>query len=171
MSTRTLRACAIVLFVTTFATMGRAQVTVLRASLDGGQEVPPSGSLASGELAMSIDQSTNLFNLAVFVKGIALTDLTGSHIHLAPAGVNGPIIVDLDASQWFESGGAIGRTILEGSFPAANVAALLSEGTYINVHTTQFPGGEIRGQIVPEPSTVALLFSGLGVLALRRRNS
>jgi hypothetical protein len=43
----------------------------------------------------------------------------------------------------------------------------------MNVHTSVFPGGEIRGQLllIPEPSTAALLGLGAGAtaLALRRR--
>jgi hypothetical protein len=43
---------------------------------------------------------------------------------------------------------------------------------YLNIHTTQFPGGEIRGfsQVVPEPSTYALLATGMaGIAAVARR--
>jgi hypothetical protein len=46
---------------------------------------------------------------------------------------------------------------------AAFVAGLISGQTYLNIHTSQFPGGEIRGQLqaVPEPTTMLLLASGL----------
>jgi hypothetical protein len=45
---------------------------------------------------------------------------------------------------------------------------ILAGNSYINFHTMQFPGGEIRGQIlqVPEPSTISLLLAGALVLAV-----
>jgi hypothetical protein len=52
------------------------------------------------------------------------------------------------------------------------LALALSQGrAYFNIHTSTFGGGEIRGflQLVPEPSTVALVGAGLGAIALRRR--
>ncbi len=55
---------------------------------------------------------------------------------------------------------------------AAQLPNLLNDRAYINFHTTQFGGGEVRGNIdvVPEPSAVALLAAG-GLLALRRRRA
>jgi hypothetical protein len=53
---------------------------------------------------------------------------------------------------------------------AAQLTHLLNNRAYINFHTVQFGGGEVRGNIavVPEPSAVALL-GAAGLLALRRR--
>ena len=53
---------------------------------------------------------------------------------------------------------------------AAQINNILAGLSYINFHTSQFPGGEVRGQIlaavtaVPEPASAALLLAGLGVL-------
>ena len=58
---------------------------------------------------------------------------------------------------------------------AVFIAGLLNGQAYFNIHTTQFPGGEIRGQLqaVPEPATLLLLSSGVvgvvGVLRKRRK--
>ena len=40
---------------------------------------------------------------------------------------------------------------------------------YVNIHTEEFPGGEIRGQVVPEPSAIALALVGLLALSVRGR--
>ena len=66
---------------------------------------------------------------------------------------------------------------LEGGVPqaaAALVAGIENEETYFNIHTSMFPGGEIRGFLVPapEPASLALLGSallGFAVVWWRRR--
>ena len=54
---------------------------------------------------------------------------------------------------------------------AAFIAGLTSGRTYLNIHTTAFGGGEIRGFVVPEPMTASLLALGLAAagFASRRR--
>ncbi len=64
------------------------------------------------------------------------------HIHLAPAGVNGGVIITL-----VQSGGMAG-TITGGGNIGANQAAMQAAGTYVNLHSDVFPLGELRGQIV-----------------------
>jgi hypothetical protein len=56
---------------------------------------------------------------------------------------------------------------------AALVAALLAGETYINIHTTNFGGGEIRGFLgaVPEPSTWAMMLIGFAGLGFAFRKS
>jgi hypothetical protein len=69
-------------------------------------------------------------------------------------------------SKWDQPEGNGGTTL------AAQLPSILAGLSYINFHTGQFGGGEIRGQInvVPEPSAIALTSLGLvGLLAIRRR--
>lgn len=57
---------------------------------------------------------------------------------------------------------------------SALTAGMFANKSYFNLHTNLYPGGEIRGflQVVPEPSTYALMAAGLiglGVVSRRRR--
>lgn len=78
--------------------------------------------------------------------------LIAAHLHLGQAGVNGPVVVDLED-------GIRGRDVrftvkgddLVGPLAGRGVIALLNElaagNIYINLHTDDFPAGEIRGQV------------------------
>ena|SRR5258708_678332 len=125
------------------------------AKLVSGNEVPPHDTPAHAEAqyhiandGLSISYKLNVINIENVIAG---------HIHLAPAGVNGPVVVPLvspSACTPLPTG-----ITCEGTFTAANlvgplaghplsdlITAMENGGTYTNVHTTQFPGGEIRGQ-------------------------
>ncbi|MDC5696638.1 CHRD domain-containing protein [Intrasporangium calvum] len=72
----------------------------------------------------------------------ALDPVVGAHIHSAPAGVNGPVVVPLGAPV---SGTSSGCVAVEKSLAKAILKS--PQAFYVNVHTTVYPGGAIRGQL------------------------
>lgn len=142
------------------------------ASMDGSQEVTPKATPAVGSMTGSYDETTNELWLSMSYSGL-LGSYRASHIHKAPFGVNGGVIHDFaDFGSWSGTGSS---EVYTQTSPIVlsddNEAALLSGGLYINIHSTTFPTGEIRGQIsaVPEPATMAALAAGVVALAARRR--
>lgn len=122
------------------------------ARMSGQQEVPANPSRAEASGTVILDPVRGTVTVSVLVSGITLAQLTAAHIHAAPPGVNGPVIVSLGLpSEWQEihNGEGITRTVSNLPFPASQMQALRTGGTYLNVHTQTFPGGEIRGQLIP----------------------
>ncbi|MBI1918453.1 MAG: DUF4394 domain-containing protein, partial [Planctomycetes bacterium] len=136
----------------------------LTASLDSDQEVPPHTTTPTGTATITYNNVAHTFDITLTVTGISPTDpQLRFHIHRAPTGVNGPIISDLFSAPAMTSLGTLTPTgPTSFTFTATNVplspldeAALLGGITYLNVHDTAFPGGEIRGQIFPGALFVA----------------
>ena len=122
-----------------------AEQQVITFELDGGQQVPEVASDATGDGYALVDIATGQLQLAVNVTGIA--DVSMAHIHQGIAGANGGVVVELvnssdDASQW--------STPTNSIIDSATLAILLSGGHYVNIHSSSFPDGEIRGQIVDD---------------------
>lgn len=148
-----------------------AVVWNLSTSMTGAQEVPPNSSTATGTFTGAYDTVTNLLNYTLIVNNLG-SGATLAHVHgPAGVGVNAGPIIDLVVVP-----GATSFNYTGVASPGGNEAvweALLQNGVinaYINVHTSGFPGGEVRGQLtaVPEPATLFLLAPAL--LALRKRN-
>jgi hypothetical protein len=89
-------------------------------------------------------------------------NVTMAHIHLAPAGANGPVVAWLYPSgppaqlipgrfNGVLGAGTLSDANLVGPLAGEPLSALIdaiqSGNAYVNVHTSQYPGGEIRGQI------------------------
>jgi len=192
MLTRTLGAvCALAALGAAHQAADAAIITT-NFMLDGSQEPTPTGSSALGIGQIEYDTTDDTFDISLYVVGIQLANLrpagpngTPVHIHLAPAGVNGPIVIDLGFLGSFQQSGlgielsltgvAAGGTFgAVNSDPTAVQQAFVDGNLYVNIHTNAFPGGEIRGQIppiaIPTPATAALLGAAGLVAAARRRN-
>ena len=136
---RYLLACALLSAAAT------AQVTYYSAYLEPGQEVPPTASTGHGWGIVRFDASTNAVTLFAWHTGLT-SGSVAAHIHQANVGINGPVIVGMtaiSADTWVGSG----------TLTAAQALALNTDGMYLNVHTTTFGGGEVRGQVVRAKST------------------
>jgi len=123
------------------------------ASLSGGEEVPANDSIAAGQTIFKVSKDGTSVSYKLIVAN--LDDVIQSHIHCGAAGVNGPVRVFLFGPVVPE--GTSNGILAQGSFDPAGITcpdgtalldAMRAGDTYVNVHTSLLPGGEIRGQIV-----------------------
>jgi hypothetical protein len=170
-------------------------------TLVGGAPRP----VSSGFATFLIDDARTSMSFSATINNIDFggqtddpnDDLVNAHIHAGPTAVpgsNGPVVWGFIGNPFndtsptnvvvtpFTTG--VGGTV-EGTWDApegqnttfaGQLNNILAGASYINFHTVQFPGGEVRGQListtpVPEPETYALMLAGLGVLGgwARRR--
>lgn len=121
------------------AAMGGGDSVQVR--MTGAEEVPPvntsasgSGNITVGE-DMSVSGSFKLQNAAQILV---------AHIHVGPAGKTGPVIIPLQKTadnEWVVTAGA---KLTESQYQSYKAG-----GLYVNFHSAQYKGGEIRGQIRP----------------------
>ncbi len=139
------------------------------AHLTGANEVPAHETRGVGQITLQLSDDGTELRYRLISSNI--DNVFMAHIHVAPAGVNGPIVAFLFGPV-APGGGRTDGVLAHGTITAANligplaghplsdlVAALSDGGAYANVHTNDgvpptntgpgdFPGGEIRGQIV-----------------------
>ncbi len=121
----------------TFSTVRAADVAV---SLTGDQEVPAVTTQAKGAGTITVANDKSVSG------SIKTTGISGTmaHIHEAPAGKNGPVIIALEKKgddEWVVPAGAKLTGAQYDSFKAGNL--------YVNVHSADHKGGEIRTQLKP----------------------
>ena len=109
-------------------------------TLSGTQEVPPNASGASGKSTIMVSPD-KVVTGAIEVSGMKATM---AHIHEASKGVNGPVIAPFVKSGENTFSPAPGAKLTD-----AQYASYLAGKLYLNVHSSAYPGGEIRLQLAP----------------------
>ena len=161
-------------------------------NLAGANEVPPVASPGTGLATVVLDPTAQTIQINVTFSGLTSNDVA-AHIHCcAPLGTNAGVATTVPAFPLFPLGVTSGSysspvfdltqsTIYNPAFvtlqggliqaEAALIAGIENEMTYLNIHTVNFQGGEIRGQLepVPEPTTLLLWGSAMAGLGLAAR--
>ena len=118
--------------------------TTFSTTLSGSEEVPGPGD-QNGKGAIKLDVFTSgTICWEAKVQGIA--GVSAAHIHLAPAGAAGPVVVDLRPDQAEFRGNKAEWCVTTSTQVAAAIIATPTD-YYVNVHTAVYPAGAIRGQL------------------------
>ena len=138
------------------------------ATLVGTQEVPAVTTTSAGKMTLVQEDTVNILYT---LETTAPTDsVTMAHIHAGAAGANGPVMVWFFPSEASRAPGPgtgtaarvngivrVGRitragTLFIAPFTWDSLITRINAGTaYANIHSRQFPGGVIRGQVAPVP--------------------
>ncbi|NDP48241.1 MAG: CHRD domain-containing protein [Sulfuriferula multivorans] len=171
-----------------------AEILQFNALLNSANSVPAltnPNTAASGLSTLFYDTLTNTYDFTLSAFSLS-GSVTGMHIH-GPANTtqSGGVLVDINMApfQKFNSGSTLllggddvtsfGFVASANGHPGQSFLNTLNSGlTYVNIHTAMYPGGEIRGQLlpsavaaVPEPQVWASLLVGMGLVGFvtRRR--
>jgi hypothetical protein len=170
-----------------------AALHLYTATLDGPSESPANASPATGSATVDYDDVAHTLHVHVTFSGL-LGTTTASHIHSAtavagtgtagvatttPTFANFPLGVtsgtydntlDMTLASSYNPSFVTANGGTTATAESALAAGMAAGKAYLNIHTSAFGGGEIRGFIVPEPAT--LLFAGIGaVIAIGRRRT
>lgn len=123
------------------------------AKLSGDEEVPAVPTDGAGTAVAAFDEAGMTLTVEGTYTGLSGAPTAG-HIHEAPRGANGPVIVPLTLTP-DEADPTTG--VFSAEVPVGNgegqlsSATLADHGYYLNLHTAANPDGEIRGQLTPVP--------------------
>jgi len=147
------------LFILVASSQAQAQTITFNANLSGGNEpvVVVTGSVGTSVVTWNTATKTGTYRVDVYNLPVAAT---ASHIHAGSIGAGGPVIINFTVpganavSNDFGFSGTFGCSDVTAR-PAQGInscedfeQALLLNNTYVNVHSTANPGGEIRGQLI-----------------------
>lgn len=161
---------------------------VYQANLNGPSEAPPNASPGTGTAVITIDEILNTMLVEATFSGLTGTT-TAAHIHgpttLPGSGTAGvatttptftgfPLVVtsgaytrtfDMTLASSYNPAFITANGGTPASAQQALFSAIASGRAYFNVHTTAFPGGEIRGFLLPKPDQVPAPLPVLGAAA------
>jgi hypothetical protein len=190
----------LVVFAVLYASVAGANPITFSAILSGLNEIPANASPATGQATVTLDPVAQTLQLDVAFSGLTSNDVA-AHIHCCLASpflqANVGVATTVPAFPGFPLGvtsGTYSSAVFnltqpliynpafvtgQGGLPqaeAALIAGIMNGETYLNIHTANFQGGEIRGFLtpapspVPEPGTISLLGLGIsGLIATKRR--
>lgn len=143
----TLSFAAILAVISIFAAAGlvsAAHFTTFGTTLSGAEEVPgPGDPNGKGSITLDVYLSGTICYTAK-VQGIA--GVAAAHIHEAPAGSAGPVVVDLRPDLADRTGNKLSYCVTTSPAQAAEIIANPTD-YYVNVHNATYPAGAIRGQL------------------------
>ena len=143
------------------APAAHSQTEPFSASLSGAEEVPPINTAGTADFAMTIQPGTITFSLTF--SGLS-SNLAVAHLHFAPSKVAGGVMIFLCGGGGQPACPAATSGTITGTITAANVTGPTTQGiapgdldsaleavraglSYANMHTANFGGGEVRGQV------------------------
>lgn len=133
--------------------------THFKTRLAGEFEVPPVETETRGMAKFRFNKDlTYMYFTLVVREGVGVLGIAGAHLHCAPADANGPVVATLAGEV---TSGFDGTLVIRAAMTDANIAddptcggnlanlaeAMLDGNVYVNVHSTDFPAGEVRGQV------------------------
>jgi hypothetical protein len=128
-----------VVAVAALATMAFAATKTLTTNMNGSQETPKGPSTAKGTAKVTLNSTTGQVCFKLTWSGIGTP--TASHIHQGAAGKSGPVVLPLFSGTPKHSACVTASKSLVGKIlkKPANY--------YVNVHTSKYPNGAVRGQL------------------------
>lgn len=132
---------------------------IFESHLSGSEEIPPVQTSANGTLKATIPHGEGSFD---YVLRVNANNVTGAHFHCGARWENGPVVVPLFEGTARNVNGVLAEgkinmsSLLEGAKNCSTridsvehlVQAMRDGKIYVNVHTTNNPNGEVRGQLV-----------------------
>jgi hypothetical protein len=126
--------------------VGGLNASTFSMTMTGAQEVPPNSSTATANVTVVLNRNNGAVTVTGSFTGLG-SDATVAHIHgPAAVGVAGPILFPLNVPS--APSGSISGT---GTMSTVQMNDMLGGQTYVNIHSVNFPNGELRAQIVPTP--------------------
>jgi hypothetical protein len=113
-------------------------IVTFNAILNGDAEVPKTITTAKGTATLLYNKTNKTFSLSVTYSGVTATD---AHIHSGAIGIDGGIVFPL-------TGLPSPINFTSPTLTIAQETELLSNLYYVNIHSADFSGGEIRGQLI-----------------------